>query len=152
MRLLVWELWSLQAWTHRVKNKSGWKSSQVCTKNKLNKHGVGLFFFKKPPFQDKRLDSIKVIILFKHILIFFFFFFLIMQLFTTRWQDRRIVDFTPKVHFFITVCVYCQHTQVWCPQTWAESAAHAWPTSCPARPIVRGGQEELLAVGGTEWN
>lgn len=151
MRLLVWELWLLQAWTHRVKNKSGWKSSQVCTKNKLNKHGVGLFFLKKPPFQDKRLDSIKVIILFRHILIFFFFFkscnFLL--------QDGRTGELwtsPPKSIFFITVCVYYQHTQVWCPQTWAESAAHAWPTSCPARPIVCGGQEELLAVGGTEWN
>lgn len=32
-----------------------------------------LVFFFKPPFQDKRLDSVKVIILFRHIFFFFFF-------------------------------------------------------------------------------
>ena len=132
MRLLVWELWSLQAWTHRVKNKSGWKSSQVCTKNKLNKHGVGLFFFKKPPFQDKRLDSIKVIILFKHILIFFFFFFFDHATFYYKMAGQENCGLHPQSPFFYNcLCVLPTYAGVMPPNVgWICSSCMAHVMSC----------------------
>lgn len=88
-----------------------------------------LVFFFKPPFQDKRLDSVKVIILFRHI---FFFFFLNQATFSCRTAGHEKCELHPQSSlFYDSLCVLPTYAGVIPPNVgWICSSRIAHVTSC----------------------